>query len=971
MSVRKALVCTNWKEALPAVAVVALTLILLFGKSFSSAYTLFSNDGPLGQVAAQAVYDESSFDGYWNDTYWVGRHMPSAPFNVTLLIYQVIGSPLFGKQGAVYFLKFYAPLSLLLLGMSAWLFCRQMRFHPVVCVLVGIASALNVNALSNAAWGLPSFAITRAMCFLAMAAIVSPAIKRDWMRLVLAGCAVGVGVSEGFDTGAIFSLYLAAFALVWFGLKGSGGAAKRWGVAGAKVGGVALFAGLMAAHTLMSLVQTQIIDTARNAVPENETEEQRRAREEKAWVFATMASVPKLETLRVFVSGVFGYRMSPDEEHFGYLNSVYWGSVGGSPTIEKMRREMEANRDPSVREQIRAEMKRLAEVQPGAFHFSGSGEYAGLLVVMLAVWAFLQSVRPSGATAFSDFDRWMIRFWTVIAVLSLMAAWGRFFPLYSLIYKLPYFSTIRNPVKFTQPMQLALVVLFAYGLQDLLRRCRSAVEEAKKRRKPDLKAWWKSAPAFDRRWAVGLGVTAAVSVLCLLLYMTSESDVVRYLTTFRFSESQAKEIVNFSFGAVAKYIGWLLVFGGLTIAVLAGFFDGRTRTAGAVFGLFLALDLMGGAKPWIIYENYKERYASNPVIETLKKDSYQHRVSFAQFPVPNRPDLDNRINGLYGYYFSHWLQNQFPYYQIQSSDIHQDPRPAKSKVNFLAMMQTNSVHPIRLWQLTNTRYLFGVPEHVEDLNARADPILKRFKLVARFHMVQNPGQKWPTVQVRDDGPFALFEFGGVLPRARLFSGWEVLADNEEILRRIAPPTFDPLRTVLVEGASAEIHAGSTNQAPGAVTYESYSPKRIVLKAQAGQDSILLLNDQYHPDWKVTVDGEPAELLRCNYLMRGVRVPAGSHEVEFRFRPSRKGFYASLFTLLLSVGLLGYLGFAQPVDTEDTPSPDDRDRGNRKKAGPEKKSDGQEDSNDPEGKPDMAAAKPGKSKGRGRSNKRRR
>ena len=37
---------------------------------------------------------------------------------------------------------------------------------------------------------------------------------------------------------------------------------------------------------------------------------------------------------------------------------------------------------------------------------------------------------------------------------------------------------------------------------------------------------------------------------------------------------------------------------------------------------------------------------------------------------------------------------------------------------------------------------------------------------------------------------------------------------------------------------------------------------------------------------VTVDGQPAHLLRCNYIMRGVYLTPGRHSIEFRFRTPR-------------------------------------------------------------------------------------
>ena len=53
---------------------------------------------------------------------------------------------------------------------------------------------------------------------------------------------------------------------------------------------------------------------------------------------------------------------------------------------------------------------------------------------------------------------------------------------------------------------------------------------------------------------------------------------------------------------------------------------------------------------------------------------------------------------------------------------------------------------------------------------------------------------------------------------------------------------------------------------------------IVLKTRADTSTVLLLNDKHHPAWRVTVDGQPAELLG-HYLMRGVYLSAGAHTVE--------------------------------------------------------------------------------------------
>ena len=103
---------------------------------------------------------------------------------------------------------------------------------------------------------------------------------------------------------------------------------------------------------------------------------------------------------------------------------------------------------------------------------------------------------------------------------------------------------------------------------------------------------------------------------------------------------------------------------------------------------------------------------------------------------------------------------------------------------------------------------------------------------------------------------------------------------------------------------------ATNENSGTVEFKSYSPKQLVFDANAPAPSVLLLNDKYDPNWHVTVDGKPAELLRCNYIMRGVYLPAGQHIVEFEFSLPHQPLYVTLSAIATGIGLLGLLTFLQ-------------------------------------------------------------
>lgn len=65
---------------------------------------------------------------------------------------------------------------------------------------------------------------------------------------------------------------------------------------------------------------------------------------------------------------------------------------------------------------------------------------------------------------------------------------------------------------------------------------------------------------------------------------------------------------------------------------------------------------------------------------------------------------------------------------------------------------------------------------------------------------------------------------------------------------------------------------------------AYRNTEVVVETDSARDVILVLHDLYYPYWGVTVDGEQRDLLRADYIFRGVHVPPGRHQVVFRFHP---------------------------------------------------------------------------------------
>jgi uncharacterized membrane protein YfhO len=70
---------------------------------------------------------------------------------------------------------------------------------------------------------------------------------------------------------------------------------------------------------------------------------------------------------------------------------------------------------------------------------------------------------------------------------------------------------------------------------------------------------------------------------------------------------------------------------------------------------------------------------------------------------------------------------------------------------------------------------------------------------------------------------------------------------------------------------------------GSIKMDSYAPNRIVYSSSSPNEQLALFSEIYYNDgWKAFVDGKETEILKANYLLRAIELPAGNHKIEFKF-----------------------------------------------------------------------------------------
>jgi len=139
----------------------------------------------------------------------------------------------------------------------------------------------------------------------------------------------------------------------------------------------------------------------------------------------------------------------------------------------------------------------------------------------------------------------------------------------------------------------------------------------------------------------------------------------------------------------------------------------------------------------------------------------------------------------------------------------------------------------------------------------------------------------------------LLPMAKAMPRCSVYHSWRHLPE-EEILRLLPLPEWNFGQTALVDFSTFQ---GVGHRPPTLPDKVEYGQNRVRVIVHVEDPGILVLNDRYDTDWKVSVNGRDATMFRANYLMRGVMIGPGKHTVVFTYRPYLVTFVLGLFGLL--------------------------------------------------------------------------
>ncbi|WNB17270.1 YfhO family protein [Marivirga arenosa] len=106
---------------------------------------------------------------------------------------------------------------------------------------------------------------------------------------------------------------------------------------------------------------------------------------------------------------------------------------------------------------------------------------------------------------------------------------------------------------------------------------------------------------------------------------------------------------------------------------------------------------------------------------------------------------------------------------------------------------------------------------------------------------------------------------------------------------------------------------------GRISLESYSPNELVYSSNNNAAGLAVFSEIYYPKgWKAYIDGQEAQILQANYVLRALEIPAGTHQIRFEFKPA--AYYTgntimwvgSIILIIVLIGGIAY-SFIKPKE----------------------------------------------------------
>jgi len=479
----------------------------------------------------------------------------------------------------------------------------------------------------------------------------------------------------------------------------------------------------------------------------------------------------------------------------------------------------------------------------GYMPFTDYPNYMGIIILLLAIIGIINK-------------KGIIKWYLITAsLLALFISFGRHFSLvYDIFFNLfPYFDKFRVPHMILILVQFNVAIFAAFGMDFILK--------TKEIKMP--------------KWFLSMIVPFALFFVVLIFGGNNlERFVSSYFAAPRTSDPAQIQMINAMRWDLWTKDAWTMLFFSGSFFVLCWLvFQSKITSkvfASAVIGLaifdllvvdnkIINPDRSSGRGSQLISKRFvREFYRPDPIVNYLAEDKSDFRI----YPAGQ----------LFG-------ESRFAAFGLESIGGY---HPAKLKVYNDLLINTQNAGVFPVLKMLNAKYLL-----VPDAQQIAHPELSLVK-------------KGSLRLSRGEMPTAVYRLDNYLPRAWFIKDLKV-AKKENIWQKITDPSFDPRDEAFIyDPIDFKVNT------LGKITSFVKSIHKISLSTESTEDQFLVLSEIFYPKkWIAYVDGNPVTTLQVNGLLRGVRIPKGSHTVEFIYDKTsfNRGLLISILCTLFSLGLI--------------------------------------------------------------------
>ncbi len=140
---------------------------------------------------------------------------------------------------------------------------------------------------------------------------------------------------------------------------------------------------------------------------------------------------------------------------------------------------------------------------------------------------------------------------------------------------------------------------------------------------------------------------------------------------------------------------------------------------------------------------------------------------------------------------------------------------------------------------------------------------------------------------------------------------DVLKVNSPTEELTALQTINTKTTAVIDASAFKVSALQADST-ASIKLVNYKPNQLTYESSSTADGLAVFSEIYYPKgWVATIDGKEASILRADYVLRALPIPAGNHTIVFEFKPApyyignKVSMASSWLVLVLVLGTLGW------------------------------------------------------------------